>query len=46
MVMIQDGCTPLYMSSQNGHRGVVEALLKNNANIEASPKVRVKGIVL
>ena len=41
--MIQEGDTPLYISSQNGHGGVVEVLLKNRANIEASANVRVRG---
>ena len=41
--MMQDGFTPLLISSQNGHDGVVEVLLKNSANIEAADKVRVRG---
>ena len=44
MVMMQDG--PLFMSSQEGHVGVVEVLLKNKANIEAADKVRVRGSVM
>ena len=44
---MQDGfCTPLYASSQDGHGGVVEMLLKNKANIEAAEEVRVRGSVL
>ena len=35
----------LYISSQCGHRGVVKALLKNSANIEAAHNVRVGGSV-
>ena len=46
MVMMQDGGTPLYISSQNGHGGVVEVLIKNSANIEAATPVRVRGSVL
>ena len=46
MVMVQYGATPLYISSQIGHVGVVEMLLKNKANIEAANKVRVRDSVL
>ena len=41
MVMMQEGCTPLFFSSKNGHGGVVEVLLKNGANIEAVTPVGV-----
>ena len=43
---MQNGFTPLYISSQNGHGGVVKVLLKNKANIDATEKVRVRGIVM
>ena len=39
MVMMQNGCTPLYVSSHEGHGGVVEVLLRNGANIEAATPV-------
>ena len=38
---MQDGRTPLYISSQCGHGGVVEVLLRNCANIQAADKVGV-----
>ena len=44
--MMQEGCTPLYVSSHNGHGGVVELLLKNKANIEAANQVRVRDTVM
>ena len=43
---MQDGFTPLLISSQQGHGGVVEVLLKNKANMEAASKVRVRSIVI
>ena len=43
---MQYGFTPLYVSSQNGHGGVVELLLKNKANTEAATQVRMRGSVL
>ena len=43
MVMMQEGRTPLVISSHCGHGGVVEVLLKNGANIEAANQVHVRG---
>ena len=43
MVMMQDGFTPLLVSSQKGHVGVVEVLLKNGASVEGATPV---GVVL
>ena len=46
MVMMQDGCTPLFTSSANGQAGVVEVLLKNRASIEGARPVGVRGSVV
>ena len=46
MVMMQDGFTPLLASSEQGHVGVVEVLLKNRANIEGASPVGVRGVVV
>ena len=46
MVMMQNGFTSLLISSQEGHVGVVEVLLKNGANIEAVTPVGVGGVVV
>ena len=43
---MQLGFTALLVSSQKGHGGVVEVLLKNKANIEAANQVRVTGIAM
>ena len=43
---MQDGGTSLLISSQEGHSGVVDVLLKNKANIEAEDEVRVRGSVM
>ena len=45
MVMMQDGFTALLTSSHMGHRGVVKALLKSSAKIDAADNVRVRGSV-
>ena len=33
LLMTQDGTTPLFMASQNGHIDVVSILLRNNADV-------------
>ena len=38
-VVLQDGCSPLYVASCNGHLGVVKTLLKAGANINQVNKV-------
>ena len=37
--LLQDSFTPLYVASQNGHKGVVELLLEKGANVDQQDKV-------
>ena len=37
--LMQDGFTPLYVASRKGHKGVVELLLDNRANVNQQDKV-------
>ena len=37
--LMQDGFTPLYVASWNGHKGVVELLLEKGANVDQQDKV-------
>ena len=37
--LMQDGTTPLYMASQNGHEGAVKLLLDKGANVNQQDKV-------
>ena len=37
--LTQDGTTPLYIASQNGHSDVVNILLRNGADINLAKKV-------
>ena len=39
--LMQDGFTPLYAASQNGHEGVVELLVDKRANVDQQNKVLV-----
>ena len=37
--LMQDGFTPLYVASRNGHKGVAELLLDKGANLDQQNKV-------
>jgi ankyrin repeat protein len=40
MIVSQDGRTALMWASMNGHTAVVEALIENGADMNATEKVR------
>ena len=42
-IYVQDGVTPLHSASQNGHKDIVEQLLKAGANPNALDKVSCMG---
>ena len=37
--LTQDGATPLFMASKNGHSDVVNTLIRNGADVNLSGKV-------
>ena len=37
--LMQDNFTPVYVASENGHKGVVELLLDKGANVNQQNKV-------
>ena len=41
MLLSQDGATPLFIASHNGHSQVAELLLSKGANVNLSNKVHV-----
>jgi len=42
----QDGFSPLIISAQNGHAGVIRLLLDNQANIDLQTKVAGGGVAV
>ena len=38
--LTQNGATPLYITSQNGHSNVVNILIKNGAKVNVATNVR------
>ena len=41
----QDGISPLYVACENGHKGIVDTLQKNGANVNLATTVRMEVLV-
>ena len=44
IMCLQDGASPLYIASQEGHCDVVDILLKNGVNINQALEVYIQAI--
>ena len=41
-IVVQDGATPLFMASQNGHTNVVDVLLRHGADPNLADHVSIE----